>query len=136
MQLAIKLRGLVEGEASGPLLVYPHPLSFYGEVDPKTGRLPDGRSMSGRVLVIPATRGSTVGSYVIYAMKEYGTAPAAIVAVEAEPILVAGAVMAGIPLAHRLPRDMLEKLVQLQGCRAKLYSNPPQALLEVECRQS
>ncbi|MCE4619574.1 MAG: DUF126 domain-containing protein, partial [Desulfurococcales archaeon] len=48
-------------------------------------------------------RGSTVGSYTIYGLKYYGKAPTAIIVEnDADPILVAGAVLAGIPLVDRV----------------------------------
>ncbi len=77
-------------------------LSFYGEVDAESGTLRDGRSIAGRVLVIGRVRGSTVGAYVIYGLKYYGRAPRAIIVEgEADPIVVAGSVIAGIPLYDR-----------------------------------
>lgn len=77
-------------------------LSFYGEVDPQRGTLRDGRSIAGRVLVIGRVRGSTVGAYVIYGLRYYGKAPKAIIVEgDADPIVVAGSVIAGIPLYDR-----------------------------------
>ncbi|MCE4619983.1 MAG: DUF126 domain-containing protein [Desulfurococcales archaeon] len=100
--VSLKGRVLVEGNATGKAVVV-EALSFYGEVDPKTGTLNDGRSITGRVLVIGRPRGSTVGSYTIYGLKYYGKAPKAIIVEnDADPILVAGAVLAGIPLVDRV----------------------------------
>ncbi len=97
----IKARPLVPGAGEGRIL-YVDALSFYGEVDPVRGKLVDGRYVKGRVLVIGRVRGSTVGSYTIYGLRFYGNAPSAIIVVgEADPIVVAGAVMAGIPLYDR-----------------------------------
>ncbi len=80
------------------------PLSFLGGVDPATGTVIEsghplhGRSIAGRVLVFPHGKGSTVGSYVLYGLARNGVAPAAIVNEEAETIIAAGALIAGIPL--------------------------------------
>ena len=90
---------LVEGE----VVKVDHHLSFLGEVDPKAGTLYDGRSIKGRILVIKGVRGSTVGSYVIYALRYYDNAPRAIVVEgEADPIVVAGCVMARVPLVDKV----------------------------------
>jgi len=62
------------------------------------------------VFVFPTGKGSTVGSYVIYRMKKLGTAPAAIVNVETEAIIVTGCVLAEIPLIDKLEGDPLETL--------------------------
>lgn len=133
MREHFELRGLVEGRAAGETLVVRGRLSFYGEVDPEKGILVDGRNIVGKILVMEGGRGSTVGPYILYALSRRGLAPSAIVVVEAEPILVAGAVMASVPLAAGLPREVLESL--RDGCRAELESKPPKALLVIECSE-
>ncbi|HIQ23887.1 MAG TPA: DUF126 domain-containing protein [Pyrodictium delaneyi] len=133
MRERFELRGLVEGRAAGETLVVRGRLSFYGEVDPEKGILVDGRSIAGRILVMEGGRGSTVGPYILYALSRRRLAPSAIVVVEAEPILVAGAVMAAVPLAAGLPREVLKRL--RDGCRAELESKPPKALLTIECSE-
>jgi predicted aconitase with swiveling domain len=60
-----------------------------------------GECVSGRVLAFPHGKGSTVGSYILYALKRNGLAPAAIINEEAEPIVALGAIMAGIPMVDR-----------------------------------
>lgn len=65
----VELRGksLAPGDAEGELLVLDEPISFWGGVDPASGTIIDvhhpqaGRSISGRILVLPGTRGSTAG---------------------------------------------------------------------------
>jgi len=107
---SVRLRPIVPGKVHGRI-VKVGSLSFYGEVDPERGVLiGDGRSLSGRVLFIGRSRGSTVGSYVIYALRYYGNAPAAIVMVESEPIVITGAILAGIPLFEGLPREMFSNV--------------------------
>ena len=107
-RLEARGRPLVPGDARGEAVVVRGPISFYGDVDPERGTLRDGRSIAGRVLVAERSRGSTVGSYVILGLRYNRVAPAAIVMGEAEPIVVAGAVLAGIPLVDRVPRELLE----------------------------
>ena len=107
MSSVIRGRGIAGGTATGPLLVSPEPISFLGGVDPKTGMVVEpghplrGKSVAGCVLYFPHGKGSTVGSYVLYALRHYGKAPAAIVNREAEPIIVVGAIIAGIPMMDR-----------------------------------
>ena len=70
--------------------------------------LRDGRSIVGRILVIGRARGSTVGSYIIYALKQNGKAPKAIiVAGEPDPIIITGAILAGIPL-YKSDRSLMD----------------------------
>ena len=90
------------------------PLSFLGGVDPATGVVIDddhplrGRSIAGRVLAFPHGKGSTVGSYVLYGLARNGVAPAAIINAEAETIIAAGALIAGIPLVDRPERPIAD----------------------------
>jgi predicted aconitase with swiveling domain len=92
----------------GPLLVSPEPISFLSGVDPETGIIIEtghplhGECIAGTVLAFPYGKGSTVGSYVLYALSRNGHAPAAIVNAEAEPIIATGAIMGGIPMIDRL----------------------------------
>ena len=104
-------RSISRGIGTGELLVSSEPISFLSGVDPETGIVVEhghpleGQSVAGRVLAFPYGKGSTVGSYVIYALKQNGLAPAAIINTEAEPIIAVGAIIAGIPLVDRLPPE-------------------------------
>ncbi|HIP65927.1 MAG TPA: DUF126 domain-containing protein [Pyrodictium sp.] len=91
-------RTIVEGEAKAKLFIVKEPISFYGEVDPNTGLYRDGRNMRDRIVVAPGVRGSTVGAYIIYAMKKYGVAPKALVLGNIDPVIIVGCVLTSIPL--------------------------------------
>ena len=107
MAVIVHGRGLSRGKGRGPILVSPEPISFLGGVDPETGEITDkshplyGKGIAGSILVFPHGKGSTVGSYVIYALARNGKAPAGMVNAEAEPIIVVGAIIGGIPLIDR-----------------------------------
>mgnify|MGYP000981605754 CR=1 FL=1 len=107
----MKGRGISRGTGTGELLVSSEPISFLSGVNPETGTVVEqghpleGQSIAGRVLAFPYGKGSTVGSYVIYALKQNGLAPAAIINTEAEPIIAVGAIIAGIPMIDRLPSE-------------------------------
>ena len=96
-------RKIAKGKARGEAIVSPEPISFYGGVDPETGIVMEkghpleGEKITGRVLVFPYGKGSTVGSYMLYWMSEVGTAPAAIINQEAETIVAVGAIISEIP---------------------------------------
>jgi len=82
------------------------PISPLGDIDPKTGEIIDpqsnirGKSVSNKILVAPYFRGSTVGSYVLFALSKYGVAPKAIIVGRVDPMLVAGCVIGNIPLVE------------------------------------
>ena len=108
MILLIRGRGISTGKATGPLLVSPQPISFLSGVDPDSGIIVEkghplqGQSVAGTVLVFPYGKGSTVGSYVLYALSRNGHAPSAIVNAEAEAIIATGAIISKIPMIDRI----------------------------------
>jgi uncharacterized protein len=101
-------RGISRGTGSGPVLIGPDPISFLSGVDPETGIVIEkghpleGQDITGTVLAFEYGKGSTVGSYILYALSRSGHAPAAIVNAEAETIIAVGAIMATIPMIDRL----------------------------------
>jgi uncharacterized protein len=106
--LHIHGRGISRGRGSGPLLVSPAPISFLSGVDPESGIIVEkghplqGTCIAGTVLAFPYGKGSTVGSYVLYALSRNGHAPAAIINTEAETIIATGAIIGGIPMIDRI----------------------------------
>ncbi len=62
----------------------------------------EGQSLAGMVVVCRSGKGSSAGSFSLLQMSARGVAPAAIVAVQADAVVTAGCVLAGIPLVHRL----------------------------------
>ena len=110
--MLIRGRGIAKGRGEGQLLVSPAPLSFLSGVDPATGIIVEkghplqGVCIAGKVLAFPYGKGSTVGSYVLYALSRNGNAPAAIVNSEAEPIIATGAIIGGIPMIDHIEVPM------------------------------
>lgn len=106
----MKLRGrtIYHGIAEGEALVSTMGISFFGGVDPETGVVVErghdleGQSISGKVLVFPTGKGSTVGSYTLYRLKHSGKAPAAIINSECETITAVGCIIAEIPCVDHI----------------------------------
>ena len=98
-------RSIAKGTGIGPLLITDTPISFLGGVDPKTG-IVIGKSITGKVLVFPYGKGSTVGSYVLYALVKNHVAPAAIINTECETIIATGAIISEISTVDRLKGDL------------------------------
>ena len=98
--MAVKARVLVRGQGRGPLLRLTHPISFWGGVDPSDGRICDPRHpefgvrISGSVLALPGTVGSSSSSAVMLELIREGTAPAAIILAHSDAILALGVVVA------------------------------------------
>ncbi|MDD3406821.1 MAG: DUF126 domain-containing protein [Methanomicrobium sp.] len=107
MSFTIQGRGISKGKGKGALLKSSAPISFLSGVDPDTGIVVEeghplrGESIAGKVLAFPFGKGSTVGSYVIYALKRNDKAPCAIINEEAETIIAVGAIIADIPMVDK-----------------------------------
>jgi len=114
MSIILRGRGLVKGKAEGEAIVSRQPISFVGGVDPSTGVVIErgheleGQSIRGKVLVFPYGKGTTYNPFALFAMKRRGTAPAAIINVKAEEIVLTGAILAEIPFIDRLDKSPLE----------------------------
>ena len=102
-------QAIIPGVASGAVLATDEGLSFWGGVDPLTGIVIDahhplcGQSISGRVLVMPTTRGSCSGSGVMLDLALNGLAPAAFVFREPEDVVTLGALIAGRMFERPVP---------------------------------
>lgn len=112
-------RKISTGNAAGEALVTSMGISFYGGVDPESGRVVEkgheleGQSIAGRVLVFPTGKGSTVGSYTLYRLKKAGLAPTAIVNAEAETITAVGCIISDIPCVDHIPIEQIRTGMQV-----------------------
>ncbi|MCO6410573.1 cis-3-hydroxy-L-proline dehydratase [Hoeflea alexandrii] len=111
----------VQNDTRGDVLTCREGLSFWGGVDPDTGRIIDthhpdhGAMLAGRIVLMPTSRGSCSGSGVLLQLARNGKAPAALVFREAEDILTLGAIISARlfdrPIAVlRLPAETYEAL--------------------------
>lgn len=129
-------RTLVSGEASGVALVLEEALSFWGGVDPATGELIDvhhpqrGANVTGRVLVMPSGRGSSSSSSVLAEAIRAGTAPAAIVLLEPDPILALGSIVARELYGAAIPIVVAAEPAVRPGQVVTIYAVAGRASLE------
>jgi predicted aconitase with swiveling domain len=110
----LKGRIIMRGVATGQALVTSQPISFYGGVDPDTGKIIEkghsleGKSVKSKILVFPNGKGSTVGSYTLYRMKKKGTAPAGIINRDCETVVAVGAIISEIPCVDHVDISQIE----------------------------
>jgi uncharacterized protein len=103
-----------KGKVAGEALVSPQPISFGAGVDPATGVIVDkdceinGTSVSGKILVFPVGKGSSMGSYRLYEMVRNNVAPKGIINLRGEPVIVSGAIFSNIPMVDQLDGNPLE----------------------------
>ena len=97
------------------------PISFWGGVDPRSGLIADprhpenGESISGKVLFVPETVGSSSAAAILLELVHGKRAPAAIVLHEPDAILLLGLIVAKemgfeTPIALRLDRERFPAL--------------------------
>lgn len=107
-------RSLHPGSARARLVRLEQPLSFWGGVDPNgvvvEARHPQyGISLAGQVVLLTVGRGSSSSTAVLAELIRAGTAPAALLLVECDTILVTGALVAAEIYGRSMP------IVQLSG---------------------
>ncbi|MGD8251201.1 MAG: DUF126 domain-containing protein [Desulfobacterales bacterium] len=79
--ILIRGRGVIPGIVEGEALVCPESITGWGGIDPETGVILDyaninrGRSIKGKILVIPGSRGSNGWSCYFGAARAAGAAP-------------------------------------------------------------
>jgi predicted aconitase with swiveling domain len=95
---------VVEGRASGEILYSPEPITFFGGVDTATGRVVErshplyAQTLSGKILIFPHSKGSTVGSYILLRLARRKLAPAGIVTLHPDEVTIVGAIISKIPM--------------------------------------
>jgi len=93
-------RPLHAGEASGVALKLDEPLSFWGGFDPETGQIIDtshpqvGATLTGRIVVMPGSRGSSGTPGTFAESLRRGTGPAGLIVFKPDINIMAGATVA------------------------------------------
>jgi len=119
------------GSATGSLFVLHKPLSFWGGVDPLTGVVADprhpqhGAPLSGRILVMERTIGSSSSSAIMLELLRNSVSPAGIVLGRPDAILMLGILVArelGYPTVPVMQVDQsgIEGLAHADGRRATI----------------
>ena len=112
--LELRGRPLAPGKAAGEALVADATLSFWGEVDPVTGRVLavghplQGQSIAGKVLVMRSTKGSSATPMVLRLATLEAKQPAAMIHVEVDSLAVLGCIVNEIPLVSGLEQNPFE----------------------------
>lgn len=112
----MKLEGrkIYKGTVTGEAIVTTQGISFYGGVDPETGKVIEvgheleGQVLTGKVLVFPMGKGSTVGSYTMYWMSKAKTAPIAIINKQIDTIIAVGCIISEIPCVDKIAIDKIK----------------------------
>ena len=102
-------RPCVPGEARGEALVAGDALSFWGGYDFRTGEIIDrnhplaGARAAGRILAVPASKGSSTTTAVLLEAVRAGTAPAAILTIGVDPFFALASIVADVMYGKSFP---------------------------------
>lgn len=111
----VAAQSILRGSAEGRVIATTEALSFWGGVDPATGKVIDvhhplhDESLTGAILFMPTSRGSCTGSGVLLDLILTGRGPAALVFCEAEDVLTLGALIAGEMFGSTMPVVRLDR---------------------------
>lgn len=103
-----------KGEIKGEVLITRSKISFLGDVDLNTGTIVgqdidiQGQSIHDRIFIFPESRGSTVGSNVLYGLARKGLAPKLLATCRSELITISGAIMGGVPMISNLNEGIFD----------------------------
>jgi uncharacterized protein len=101
---------------SGEALVSRHGFSARYDVDRESGTFSReahdlyGHSLVGKILICDTAKGGIATSWMLLDMVTRGVAPLAILFRTTNPVMVQGAVLAGLPMLHRLELDPIDSV--------------------------
>ena len=119
--------------AEGEALVSPEGFSARYDLDRMTGVISReshplyGQSIAGKVLVCPLAKGGFATSWALLDLKARGLAPVAMLFGWANPVMVQGAVLAGVALMDQLTPDPMSAIANGDWVRV----HPRSARVEV-----
>lgn len=109
--VTLRGRGLGGGVTEGEALVTTEAIAGWGGVDPRTGTIIESRheleglSMSGKILIFPAAKGSSGWSGVFHLARLEGTGPKAMVFNVMNTKIALAVVVSHVPCVTALDRD-------------------------------
>jgi len=113
MSITIKGRTIMGGNVQAEAVVSKTPLSLT-YINPDTGAVDDstqelnGQIIKGKILVLPALKGSAQQPFSLYQLVQNGVAPQGLIALEADARLMAAAMFCDIPLMDEMQKNPLE----------------------------
>ena len=99
-KVTVKCKTAVYGNVRAELLWANEPMSVWGTVDPQSGLIRDNRhalymkNMAGKVLAFTTPKGSSGTGLIILEQIRTGCAPAAIINLRSDPVVLTGPIIA------------------------------------------
>ena len=110
-KIRLKGRAITKGKVEGEALVARESISFWGGFDAITGKVIttghplEGVDISGKVLVIPSTKGSSGTPLMMELANHEGNLPLAMINTEIDSLAALGCIVNNVPLMTDLNQD-------------------------------
>jgi predicted aconitase with swiveling domain len=115
--MEIRCRKISEGKVDGEVIVSKDSVCFY-LVEPETGVVVeknhdiDGKSIAGKILVMPSGKGSSVvQADGLFKLAKNDKAPKAMIIEHADTVLVTGAIIMEIPMVHKVEAKFYKTVI-------------------------
>lgn len=116
MSKTYKCRMISKGRAEAEVVVSKDALCFY-LVEPETGVVVEdnhdakGKDISGKILMMPSGKGSSVvQADGIYKLEMHDKAPAGLIIEHADPVLVSSVIIMKVPMVHKVDKEFYEDI--------------------------
>lgn len=76
----------------------------------RIGHSAEGENLRGRIVIIPTAKGGVAGGWAFYDLLRKGFAPQALVFGKLNPVMVQGAVLAGMTITEGWSEDLLARI--------------------------
>ena len=124
-KVTVKCKTAVYGNVRAELLWANEPMSFWGTVDPQSGLIRDNRhalymkNIAGKVLAFTTPKGSSGTGLIILEQIRTGCAPAAIINLRSDPVVLTGPIIAKLFYNVDIPVVNLseEDYAKLEGAK-------------------
>ena len=83
----------------------------------RKGHAIEGKSIAGKILVVPSAKGGVAAGWAFYDLNQREIAPKALICGTTNPVFVQGCVLAGIPIMNGLTPDAVAGLGNCKRAR-------------------
>jgi predicted aconitase with swiveling domain len=118
-----------ENVIQGEILITKFKISFLGDVDQATGSIVAsdsdirGLNISSKIFIFLESRGSTVGSNVLFGLSKRNLAPKLIITCKPDLVVASGAIFGNIPMISEVDEKVFEFFKNGDIAKAYIYKN-------------
>lgn len=122
-----------DGIIKGQIIKFTKKISFLGDINPQTSKPiskldPKRRAIAKKILFFPGSKGSTVGSAVLYGLAKRQKAPKLLVTLNSDLVTLGGAIFGEIP-TMKISKTAFDQVQSNQ--KAKAYIQKEKGIIEM-----